>query len=122
MKHPMIFMLALCLLNSGCVSQEMIPTWAMTNLDERTQADGSVLIRDSNRNWNILKSAIEDEAKREAQDLPPPWKISSWTEFWHTTIVKMSANQEHPEKYFALVLQTRRRFELPDLPRDVLEP
>jgi hypothetical protein len=120
MKNLMIAAFALCFLESGCAAPAVVPTWALTGLDTRIREGGGELVLDSGRNWRILSSAIKAEVRLESQGLPPPWSTGSWAEFWRTTIAKMSATQEHPERYFNLIVQLRREHDLPDLPKDVL--
>ncbi len=121
MKRLAIIILALLVLGPGCATADMVPTWALTGLDTRRQPEGNVLVLDSPRNWRILSGALDAEVGREYKGLPPPGSIDTWTEFWRTTFERMYSGQEHPERYFAFVVQLRRSLDLPDLPRFQLE-
>lgn len=121
MKRLVTCLFAFLLLEAGCADLGLIPTWQLTGLDTRSQPGGGVLVLDNHRNWGILSSALDAEVKREFKGMQPPGNIDSWTEFWRTTFAKMNTGQEHPERYFAHVVQLRRSLELPDLPRDLFQ-
>ena len=112
---------ALCLICAGCLPPDPFSADALRNLDTRTEPDGRVLVLDSRANWRFFSSAIGAQVEQEAKGLPPPGNIGSWTAYWRLGISKLRTGQEHPEKYFALVLDLRRRYELPDLPREAIE-
>ncbi|GEM_PF-3459231 len=121
MKRLVLCALALFLAAPGCADLDVVPTWALTNLDTRIQPDGNILTLDDARNWRILTGALGAEVRRESRELPPPAAIDTWTEFWRTTFKRMASGQEHPEKYFGYVVEMRRSLELPDLPKGVVE-
>lgn len=120
-KRPLL--LAFSLLAAGCASTpEPFPIWKLWGLDVVQQADGSVQIPDTRRNWKLLDALFDGEAKCEADGLTPSAGMNSWPEFWHRSFSEIRANNEHPEKYFALILDIRRRYSLPDLPKAAIEP
>jgi hypothetical protein len=120
MKRHLIPLLALCLVCAGCVPPDPFSAEAQRNLDMRTEPDGRILILDSSANWRFFKSAISGQVENEAKGLQPPGGSGSWAAYWRTGISKIRTSQEHPERYFALVLGLRRRYELPDLPREAI--
>ena len=121
-KKPILF-LALLLVASGCETKsEPFPIWKVWGLDVVKQEDGSVLIPDNRRNWKLLNALFDGEAKCEADGLTPPAGMASWPDFWHRSFSEIRSNNEHPEKYFALILDIRRHYSLPDLPTSALAP
>lgn len=122
MKRPFALMFALCLLAAGCREPDTFSAEARANLDTRREADGSVLVLDTRGNWRFFSSAIGAEVNREAQGLRPPGTAGSWTEYWRAGFSELRASQEHPERYFALALDLRRRSGLPDLPKESIGP
>jgi hypothetical protein len=121
MKCPIRLAFALCVLASGCTGPEVPLSWNQGNLDTRDQGDGTVLILDTHRNWRLLSSTVEAEVKREAAGFLPPGNSGSWRDFWSRDFSEIRSLQEHPEKYFAMILNVRRRAGLPDLPKTTFE-
>jgi hypothetical protein len=121
MTLRLVTLAALCLICAGCLPPDPFSADAQGTLDKRTEPDGRVLVLDSRANWRFYSSAIGAQVEQEAKGQPPPGSIGSWTAYWRMGISKIRSTQEHPEKYFALVLDLRRRYELPDLPREAIE-
>jgi hypothetical protein len=122
MKLQLVTLAALCLICAGCLPPDPFSADAQRSLDTRTESDGRVVVLDSRANWRFYSSAIGAQVEQEAKGLPPPGSLGSWTAYWRMGIARIRSNQEHPERYFALVLDLRRQHELPDLPRDAIEP
>jgi len=122
MNRPIVLILALCLALTGCIEPDPFSVEARSHLDTRSEANGRVTVLDTGGNWRFLSSAIGAEVKREAQGLPPPGATGSWSDYWRAGFSELRANQEHPEKYFALVLDLRRHSSLPDLPKESIQP
>ena len=120
-KNITLGFLVLLLLTAGCATPELIPTWALQGLDTRTEANGSVVVLDNRANWRVLSAVLQREVSLESKGMDPPAAVETWPEFWRLTLTKMYAGQEHPEKYFAYLVDQRRRLELPDLPKDILK-
>jgi hypothetical protein len=111
-----------CILAAGCNAPAVYHPWTeWEGLETRKQADGSIFVLDTASNWKFFSSTIGAEVKREAKGSEPPGNIGFWTDFWHRSFAEIRTSQEHPEKYFALILDLRRRSDLPDLPREAIE-
>ena len=121
-RFPSLALAALCVFFAGCLPPDPFSAQAQASLDTRTEPDGRVLVLDSRSNWRFYSSSIGGQVEREAQGLPPPGGAGSWAAYWRMGISRIRSSQEHPERYFALVVDLRRRHELPDLPREALEP
>jgi hypothetical protein len=120
MKRLFISLLALSAVCAGCVSPDPFSAEAQWNLDKRKEADGTLLVLDTPGNWRAISSAIRAEVRREASGMDPPGNVTSWTQYWRSGFSRLRKNQEHPERYFALVLDLRRMSDLPDLPREAI--
>lgn len=121
MNRLVFILLALCVLCSGCVSPDPFSAQARFNLDTRKEPDGSILVLDTPGNWRAISAGIREEVRREASGMDPPATVGSWSEYWRSGFSTLRSSQEHPERYFALVLNLRRMSELPDLPKEAIE-
>lgn len=123
MKRRWLALTLLAAFAGGCATApDPFPIWKLWGLDLAKQEDGSVLVPDTPGNWKRLSRLFTDEVKREAAGLPPTGGFDTWPAFWHKSFTEIRANHEHPEKYFALILNLRREESLPDLPRSALAP
>ena len=122
MKPTLLLLLALCLVCAGCLPPDPFSAEALRNLDTRHEPDGRVLVLDTKANWRFFSSAIGAQVENEAKGLQPPGSTGTWPDYWRMGISKIRTSQEHPERYFALVLDLRRRYELPDLPKEAFGP
>ncbi len=107
----------------GCATApDPFPIWKTWGLDLSRQADGSVTVPDTPGNWKRLSALFTEEVKREAAGLPPTGGYTTWPDFWHRSFSEIRQSHEHPERYFALILNLRREQSLPDLPRAAIAP
>jgi hypothetical protein len=83
-------------------------------VDSVRNEQGSVVILDTQRNWQEWCEAIDPQIKAEAAGKTPPG-FETWNEKWLRMLSALQETQENAPKYISYILEERRRLDLQEL-------
>lgn len=84
-------------------------------VDSRRDAQGNVMLRDTDRMWSDFTGSVDRDIERERSGGRPSGGTPSWNEHWRLRMNAYRSSQDNAPRYLDYIVQARRQAGLPEL-------